>query len=73
MFHHYLTVCSLKREGDGQGGENPDRKRRAEKKKLFEGKIIFLQSSRQKKGGRGKKKALQNKQERRSHVEPISL
>lgn len=75
MFHHYLTVCSLKREGDGQGGENLDRKRRAEKekrkKKRFPDRV---QSSRQKiKKKEEGKKALQNKQERRSHVEPISL
>lgn len=62
MFHHYLTVDSLQREGDGQGGENPDRKRRAEKKNDLKEKTEFQT-----------KKGLQNKQERTSHVEPISL
>lgn len=73
MFHHYLTVCSLKREGDGQGGENPDRKRRAEKKNDLKEKSFSFRVPDQKKKEGGGKKALQNKQERRSHVEPISL
>lgn len=55
MFHHYLTVCSLKREGDGQGGENPDRKRRAEKKKKKDFQIEFRVPDKKKKKGGGEK------------------
>lgn len=59
MFHHYLTVCSLKREGDGQGGENPDRKRRAEKKKndLKEKSFSFRVPDQKKKRREGEKKS----------------
>lgn len=43
------------------------------KNDLKEKSFSFRVPDKKKEGGRGKKKALQNKQERRSHVEPISL
>lgn len=50
-----------------KGGQ---RKKNDLKEKSFSFRVP---DKKKKKGGRGIKKALQNKQERRSHVEPISL